>query len=81
MAQVLKYTVINAQRVRVEEPIQLADGTPATASFERTIIEAEPFAAGGKTLSVVLDAGALDDFPENAVLTVTIEVASAEQEG
>ena len=73
MAQVLKYKIVNCQVASQERHI-LIDGQPAVANFLRTVLEAQPLDEGGKTFTAVLPADALAQFPEGAVITVTVDV-------
>ena len=79
MPQTLKYTVVNAQLVKLEQPIEI-DGAPATATFVRTVIEAAPDDTSGKTFSAVLPNDALAEFPEGATITITIAADAAQTE-
>lgn len=76
MAIDLKYTVLNAQHVPMQKQVEI-DGETATATVTRTVIEAVPNddMAADKTLTLVQPAGALEDFPEGSVFTVTITPA------
>jgi hypothetical protein len=76
MSWTIQATVVNAQQVIVEVPIEV-DGEPATARFARALIEAIPADKAGKTVTVSLPPDAAEAIAEGATLNITIEVAEA----
>lgn len=73
MAHTLTYTVENASLVTMQRQVPY-EGQTATISFDRADIECVPADADNKTLSLILPAEALADFPEGATVTVTLGV-------
>jgi hypothetical protein len=76
MSWTIPATVVNSQKIACQIPIEM-DGEQVTATFVRTIVEATPDDVAGKTLTFALPQGAVDDIPDGAKLSVTIEVVEA----
>lgn len=77
MAHTLKYTVLNASLAPQQREVEIPGVGTANATYTRAVIELAPDDHEGGLVKLVLPEAALSDFPEGALVALSVSIEGA----